>query len=135
MLGRPTLKQVSEHAGVSIFTASRALTDGEGVSKETRERVREIASRLGYIPNRMARNFRTAASNFVGFLTANSENQFYVGLIAAWTKSGSFHALKDPSFAAELDYAAAAPYAVAMVLASLPMVVLLRLRLGGAGTR
>lgn len=86
MLGRPTLKQVSEHAGVSIFTASRALTDGEGVSKETRERVREIASRLGYIPNRMARNFRTAASNFVGFLTANSENQFYVGLIAAFQR-------------------------------------------------
>ena len=34
------------------------------------------------------------------------------------------------SLAAELDYAAAAPYAVAMVLASLPMVVLLRMRLG-----
>ena len=34
------------------------------------------------------------------------------------------------SLAAKLDYAAAAPYAVAMVLASLPMVVLLRMRLG-----
>ena len=39
------------------------------------------------------------------------------------------------SFAAELDYAAAAPYAVAMVLASLPMVVLLRMRLGGPAGR
>lgn len=27
-----------------------------------------------------------------------------VGLIAAWTKSGSFHALKDPSFAAKIVY-------------------------------
>ena len=86
MLDRPTLKQVSERAGVSIFTASRALTDGDGVSQGTRERVRDIARELGYIPNQMARNFRAAASNFVGFLTANSENQFYVGLIAAFQR-------------------------------------------------
>jgi hypothetical protein len=27
-----------------------------------------------------------------------------IGLIAAWTKAGSFHALKDPSFAAKIVY-------------------------------
>ncbi len=86
MAGRVTLREVSERAGVSTFTASRALGGGEGVSTETRERVGRIARDLGYVPNRMASNFRTASSHLIGVLTANSENLFYAGLIAAFQR-------------------------------------------------
>lgn len=86
MAGRITLREVGERAGVSTFTVSRALGGGEGVSAETRERVSRIARDLGYVPNRMARNFRTASSHLVGVLTANSENLFYAGLVAAFQR-------------------------------------------------
>lgn len=86
MPGRVTLREVSERAGVSTFTVSRALAGGEGVSEETRERVARVAQQLGYVPNRMASNFRTASSHLVGVLTANSENLFYAGLIAAFQR-------------------------------------------------
>ena len=86
MAGRVTLREVSEMAGVSTFTVSRALAGGEGVSQETRERVALIARNLGYVPNRMASNFRRASSHLVGVLTANSENLFYAGLIAAFQR-------------------------------------------------
>jgi transcriptional regulator with XRE-family HTH domain len=48
MTGRPTIKDVAEHAGVSIATVSRALNDKGDVSGETRERVREVARSIGY---------------------------------------------------------------------------------------
>jgi LacI family transcriptional regulator len=86
MGGAVTLREVSRRAGVSTFTVSRALAGGEGVATETRERVAAIARELGYVPNRMASNFRSATSHLVGVLTANSENLFYAGLIAAFQR-------------------------------------------------
>lgn len=80
---RPTLKQISETAGVSTFTVSRALSDGAGVSPETRERIRLISDELGYVPNQTARNLRASSSHFIGVLTTNSKNSFYAGIAAS----------------------------------------------------
>lgn len=73
-------------AGVSIFTASRALGSGEGVARETREHVLKVSGQLGYVPNRMARNLRTARSTIVGVLTTNAHNQFYNDVAAAFQR-------------------------------------------------
>lgn len=45
---RVTLEQVAVAAGVSMASASLALNDRNGVSEETRQRVVEVAKRLGY---------------------------------------------------------------------------------------
>ena len=59
-MARVTLTDVSRTAGVSIATASRALSPREhpDVSPETRERLRAIADELGYRPSLAARAFR-----------------------------------------------------------------------------
>ena len=44
----PTLKDVAEQAGVSVGTASQALNGRPNVSPETRARVIDVASLLGY---------------------------------------------------------------------------------------
>lgn len=80
---RPTLKQVSTRAGVSVFTASRALAHEAGVAKETRKRVFDAAAHLGYVPNIIARNLKGAKTRTIGVLTANSANQFYAYLVGA----------------------------------------------------
>jgi DNA-binding LacI/PurR family transcriptional regulator len=46
-----TLKDVAREAGVSVMTVSMSLRDHPRISTATRERVRDIAVKLGYCPN------------------------------------------------------------------------------------
>jgi len=67
---RVTIKQVAAEAGVSITTVSHVLNDVPGVraNPATRQRVRETAARLGYVPNRLAQSLRTQRSNTIGLI-------------------------------------------------------------------
>jgi LacI family transcriptional regulator len=80
---RPTLKDVSEAASVSTFTASRALTGGSGISETTRRHVRQVAQKLGYIPNQLARGLKGGSTRTIGVLTANTNNLYYATLTTA----------------------------------------------------
>jgi LacI family transcriptional regulator len=82
-MSRPTLRHVSDAAGVSLFTASRALANQKGVAPETRDRVQRIASELGYIANQAARNLKHRGNRTIGILTANPANQYYPALVGA----------------------------------------------------
>lgn len=48
-MSRITLSTIAKRAGLSKFAVSRSLSGKDGVSEETRKRVREIAAELGYI--------------------------------------------------------------------------------------
>ncbi len=50
---RIVLRDVAEAAGVSVMTVSRALRHGEHVSPALRNRLRQLARRLGYEPDPM----------------------------------------------------------------------------------
>ncbi|GAB3454096.1 LacI family DNA-binding transcriptional regulator [Massilia terrae] len=61
-----TLVDVAKLAGVSVMTASRALS-GEGYSsEETKAKVQAAAKQLGYIPNALARMMKGAKTNVIG---------------------------------------------------------------------
>ena len=47
---RVTIRDVATEAGVSIGTASKALNGQGKLRSETRERVTEVAQRLGFAP-------------------------------------------------------------------------------------
>jgi LacI family transcriptional regulator len=47
--GRVTLQTIAREVGLSKYAVSRSLAGKSGVSEETRERIREMAERLGYI--------------------------------------------------------------------------------------
>lgn len=49
-----TRAEIAKMAGVSESTVSRALNDSPQISEIVKDRVRDIADRLGYIPNRQA---------------------------------------------------------------------------------
>ena len=61
-----TLATVAAAAGVSRQTVSNALNSPELLRPDTLERVQQAIERLGYTPNRAARNLRTRTSHFVG---------------------------------------------------------------------
>ncbi|NUR91796.1 MAG: LacI family DNA-binding transcriptional regulator, partial [Nonomuraea sp.] len=63
----PTSVDVARAAGVSQATVSYVLNDNPHarVGEETRQRVREAAARLGYVPDASARTLRTGRSGIV----------------------------------------------------------------------
>ncbi len=78
---RPTLLDVARIAQVSTATASRALSNPEMVSEETRATVLQAAERAGYQPNLMARSLRKQQSRSIVVLVPVLENPFYPEII------------------------------------------------------
>ena len=75
------LADVARIAGVSISTASRALSRPEMVSEETREDVLKAAKSVGYHPNLIARSLRTQSTNTVFVLLPSLASPFYAEII------------------------------------------------------
>ncbi|MEL6681806.1 MAG: substrate-binding domain-containing protein [Pseudomonadota bacterium] len=63
-----TLKDIGAELGLSPATVSRALNGFPEVNKDTVNRVREAAERLGYRPNRIAQRLVTGRSGMVGMI-------------------------------------------------------------------
>lgn len=72
MAAKVTLSDVAKVAGVSLSTASKALSGTDRVSEETRERVHEVARRLDFQPNALAQSFARGRSQTIGILTQNA---------------------------------------------------------------
>ena len=69
-----SLKDISKACGVSIATVSKALNDHSDISKETKEKIREVAEQLGYHPNAAAQALKTNRSNNIGVLFVDEAN-------------------------------------------------------------
>jgi DNA-binding LacI/PurR family transcriptional regulator len=76
-----TLHDVAREAGVAVSTVSRALTRPERVNATTREHVQDVARRLGYRPNRIARALPSGRTLMLAVLVADITNPHHFGLI------------------------------------------------------
>ena len=77
-----TLRDVALAAAVSQATASKALNDLGRMTDETRRRIRAVADRLGYRPNRLAQSLVRKRSFTVGLLTNDSYGRFSLPIMA-----------------------------------------------------
>ena len=98
--GAPTLATVAAEAGVSRQTVSNALNSPELLRPETLERVQEAIERLGYSPNRAARNLRTRASHLIGLRvepavedSANALMDRFLHSLVESTRDAGYHVL------------------------------------------
>ena len=73
----PRLADVARAAGVSLATASRALAEPKMVRAETRERVREAAAMLGYVPHGAARALATRRTRTIGAVFPPVDNPIF----------------------------------------------------------
>ncbi|MEV4570513.1 LacI family DNA-binding transcriptional regulator [Nonomuraea sp. NPDC049419] len=71
--GRVTIRDVAEHAGVSVATVSKVLNDRYGVAAATVDRVREVIAELGYESSLVARSLRNQRTNVIGVLVWDIE--------------------------------------------------------------
>ena len=74
-----TIREVARAAGVSQATAARALGGYGYASPDTRRRVTEAASSLGYRPNGVARALVSRATHTIGLVVGDIENPFFAG--------------------------------------------------------
>ena len=74
---RTTIKDIARESGVNISTVSRALNGVYGVHPETREHVLQIADRLHYRPNRVARGLVTGRSHSVALVVSDIRNPYF----------------------------------------------------------
>lgn len=69
-----SIKDIAAECGVSTATVSKALNGHDDVGTATKERVREAAKRLGYMPNSLARALKTKKSYNIGVLMVDKAN-------------------------------------------------------------
>jgi LacI family transcriptional regulator len=74
---RPSLADVAREAGVSVATAGRALGNYGRVREDLRVSVQQVADRLGYSPNVVARSMRSGGTRSIGFVGADISNPFF----------------------------------------------------------
>lgn len=90
-----TLKDIAREVGVSTTTVSRALAGYNDVSDETRLRVEEVADRLGYAPNILARRLQKQRTDTLGFIIptygARFSDPFFSEFIAGLGNAAADH--------------------------------------------
>jgi LacI family transcriptional regulator len=74
---RVTLKDIARQIGLSAATISRALADHPDISGETKQRVRDAAQAMSYIPNYRARYLRAKHSRLIALIVPEM-NMFFV---------------------------------------------------------
>lgn len=65
-----TIKDIARLANVSHTTVSRALNDSPLIKEETRKRIKELAEKLGYVPNISAKGLVLEKSYNIGLFTS-----------------------------------------------------------------
>ena len=77
------LKDIAQHAKVSIMTVSKALRDEPDVSAATKARIKALASQMGYVPDSSAQGLRTKTTKLFGLIIPSSTNPIYARMMVA----------------------------------------------------
>lgn len=81
MMRSLSIIEISKRAGVSTATVSRVLNGSSLVRPDTRDRVEAVIAELGYQPNLLARNLRTAESRLLLTMVPDFGNPFYAEIV------------------------------------------------------
>ena len=97
--GVATINDVAKYAEVSIKTVSRVMNDEPNVREETRAKVREVANRLQYRPNLLARSLAGSRSFLIGLLHDNPVTSYVYDLqmgAIERCREDKYHVLSEP---------------------------------------
>ena len=76
-----TIKDVARLSGVSPMTVSRVINDSERVSPDTRRKVQEAISELGYVPSRLARGLSRQRTGTLALIVPDVANPFFTLIV------------------------------------------------------
>lgn len=72
-----TMKDVSKLAGVGHGTVSRVVNNTGSVDEKTRKKVLDAIKKLNYVPNEVARNFKSKSTKMVGLMLPTVNHPFF----------------------------------------------------------
>jgi LacI family transcriptional regulator len=71
------LKDIARLTGYSVNTISRALRDKADISPETRDRIKDVSARMGYINNALASSLRLGHTNMIAVILGDVSNPHF----------------------------------------------------------
>lgn len=71
------LEDIAKELNLTKVSISKALRDHPDISKDTRKRVKEMARKLGYRPNAVARSLTSAKSKMIGVVIPKMAHFFF----------------------------------------------------------
>ena len=77
-----TIKDIASKLGLSVSTVSRALNDHPDIHDDTKASVNQLAGKLGYKPNIMARSLKSQQSNQIGVIVPEIRHDFFANAIS-----------------------------------------------------
>lgn len=77
------LKDIAARAGVSVMTVSKCLRDTRDISAATKEKVRQLAREMGYVPDVSARGLRSRTTKLLGLVITAATNPIYARTLMA----------------------------------------------------
>ena len=77
-----TIAQIAKELGLSKSTVSRALRGLTGVSPETVDAIREVATRMNYVPSVAAAGLSIGRNHAIGVLVPSLNRWFYTSVVS-----------------------------------------------------
>lgn len=84
-----TLMDIARESGTSIATVSRAMSKPGLVQPSTLEKIRQVAVRLGYLPNHRARALASGHSNTIGVVVPTLNSPIFSAALQEMQKAFS----------------------------------------------
>ena len=75
------LKDLADGLGISITTVSKALNNHPDISEARKREVLELAKKMNYIPNEVAKSFRRQKTKFIGIVLSDNSNPYNARVI------------------------------------------------------
>lgn len=75
-----SIKDIARMAGVSIATVSRVINKNGKVAKDTEKKILKVMEENNYVPNLLAKGFRTRKSTVIGIVVPDIANEFLAEL-------------------------------------------------------
>lgn len=80
---------IADMLKVSRVTVTKALQDHSDIAIETRQKVKELADQLGYIPNGIGRSLSTKKTHTIGIVVPKINHSFFASVIEDMYSSAS----------------------------------------------
>ncbi len=77
-----TIIDIAKKLKISPSTVSRALNDYPDINEETKKQVKQLAKKLNYLPNQIARSLKSSKTNVIGVIVPEIKHDFFSSAIS-----------------------------------------------------
>ena len=86
-----TMREVAERAGVSIKTVSRVVNNDRYISAPVLARVQAAIAEMHYVPNALARTFRSGRDTAIGVAVPDLGDALFAGIVRSIERTARAH--------------------------------------------